>query len=73
MQSCPTTEFEVLYRFRFPERPGALKKFMSLLDPEWNISLFHYRNNGADYGRVLVGLQVRPQQRERYLYLNMHS
>ncbi|KAI9105315.1 tryptophan synthase beta subunit-like PLP-dependent enzyme [Phlyctochytrium arcticum] len=56
---------EVLYRFRFPERPGALKKFMRLLEDEWNVSLFHYRNNGADIGRVLAGLQVPLDQRDR--------
>ncbi len=49
---------ERLLRFEFPERPGALLKFLSLLRPGWNISLFHYRNQGADYGRILVGLQV---------------
>ncbi len=49
---------ERLLRFVFPERPGALMKFLSLLRPSWNISLFHYRNQGADYGRILVGLQV---------------
>ena len=49
---------ERLLRFVFPERPGALMKFLSLLRPNWNISLFHYRNQGADYGRILVGLQV---------------
>ncbi|WP_431275342.1 threonine ammonia-lyase, biosynthetic [Variovorax ureilyticus] len=49
---------ERLLRFEFPERPGALLKFLSLLRPNWNISLFHYRNQGADYGRILVGLQV---------------
>lgn len=49
---------ERLLRFVFPERPGALMKFLSLLRPGWNISLFHYRNQGADYGRILVGLQV---------------
>ncbi|CAN5578812.1 threonine ammonia-lyase, biosynthetic [soil metagenome] len=53
-------EHEVLYRFLFPERPGALGRFLSSLHPDWNISLFHYRNQGADYGRVLVGLQVPP-------------
>jgi threonine dehydratase len=45
-------------RFVFPERPGALLKFLNLMRPGWNISLFHYRNQGADYGRILVGLQV---------------
>jgi threonine dehydratase len=49
---------ERLLRFVFPERPGALLKFLHLLQPNWNISLFHYRNQGADYGRILVGLQV---------------
>ncbi len=49
---------ERLFRFEFPERPGALLKFLSQLGARWNISLFHYRNHGADYGRVLVGIQV---------------
>jgi threonine dehydratase len=49
---------ERLLRFVFPERPGALLKFLSLMRPGWNISLFHYRNQGADYGRILIGLQV---------------
>ncbi|QKO22874.1 threonine ammonia-lyase, biosynthetic [Rhodoferax sp. BAB1] len=49
---------ERLLRFVFPERPGALMKFLNLMRPNWNISLFHYRNQGADYGRILVGLQV---------------
>ena len=47
-----------MYSFAFPERPGALMRFLTQMDPEWNISLFHYRNHGADYGRILVGLQV---------------
>ncbi|HEX7054722.1 MAG TPA: threonine ammonia-lyase, biosynthetic [Burkholderiales bacterium] len=49
---------ELIYRFEFPERPGALMKFLSNMRSDWNISLFHYRNHGADYGRVLVGIQV---------------
>jgi len=49
---------ERLYRFQFPERPGALARFLDALNPNWNISLFHYRNQGADYGRILVGIQV---------------
>ncbi len=49
---------ERLYRFEFPERPGALLKFLNAMAPQWNISLFHYRNNGADFGRILVGMQV---------------
>ena len=51
-------ENEVIYRFEFPERPGALLSFLKKVKTEWNISLFHYRNHGADYGRVLIGLQV---------------
>ena len=51
-------QHERLLRFVFPERPGALLKFLSLMRPSWNISLFHYRNQGADYGRILVGIQV---------------
>lgn len=49
---------EILFRFEFPERPGALMNFLNSMSLNWNISLFHYRNHGADYGRVLVGLQV---------------
>lgn len=54
---------EVLFRFEFPERPGALLEFLAKLGGRWNISLFHYRNHGAAYGRVLVGLQVPAQDR----------
>ena len=49
---------ERLYRFEFPERPGALLKFLAAVGSQWNISLFHYRNHGSDYGRVLAGIQV---------------
>jgi threonine dehydratase len=49
---------ELLYRFEFPERPGALMRFLSSMRTDWNISLFHYRNHGSDTGRVLVGMQV---------------
>jgi threonine dehydratase len=49
---------ELLYRFEFPERPGALLNFLTHMGRGWNISLFHYRNHGADYGRVLVGMEV---------------
>jgi threonine dehydratase len=49
---------ERLFRFVFPERPGALMRFLSSMHPGWNISLFHYRNQGADHGRILVGIQV---------------
>ncbi len=53
---------ELLYRFEFPERPGALLRFLSQMSPNWNISLFHYRNEGADFGRILVGIQVPPAE-----------
>ncbi len=61
---------EVVYRFEFPERPGALMKFLNKLGGRWNISMFHYRNHGAAYGRVLVGMQVPLEdhgQVEQYL------
>src|SRR2546423_1170103 len=54
---------ELLYRFEFPERPGALMNFLTRMGSDWNISLFHYRNHGADVGRVLVGLQVPERSR----------
>ena len=55
---APQADNEVLYRFIFPERPGALMNFLTKLRSDWNISLFHYRNHGSDFGRVLVGMQV---------------
>jgi len=55
---APFAKNELLYRFEFPERPGALMRFLGAMRGGWNISLFHYRNQGADYGRVLVGMQV---------------
>ena len=58
---APHIEHELLYRFEFPERPGALLGFLNGLSHTWNISLFHYRNHGTDYGRVLIGIQVPPQ------------
>ncbi len=57
---------EVLYRFQFPERPGALLKFLTSMGKRWNISLFHYRNHGADYGRVLAGIQVPVESRKEF-------
>ena len=57
---------ERLMRFTFPERPGALLKFLSLMQPTWNISLFHYRNQGADYGRILVGMQVPSEDKAAF-------
>jgi threonine dehydratase len=58
---------ELLYRFEFPERPGALLKFLQAVGGRWNISLFHYRNHGSDYGRVLAGIQVPSAQRPDFL------
>ena len=58
---------EVVYTFEFPERPGALIGFLSVIAGRWNISLFHYRNHGADHGRVLAGFQVPPAEREAFL------
>ena len=60
---APQVDNELIYRFTFPERPGALMNFLSNLHSDWNISLFHYRNHGADFGRVLVGMQVPPGDR----------
>ena len=57
---------ERLYRFVFPERPGALMRFLSSMHPGWNISLFHYRNQGADHGRILVGIQVPRSDKARF-------
>ena len=62
----PLAQEERLLRFVFPERPGALFKFLSLMAPTWNISLFHYRNQGADYGRILVGMQVPPKDSKKF-------
>ena len=62
----PQAKNEMLYRFEFPERPGALMHFLDSMSQGWNISLFHYRNHGADYGRVLVGMQVPPQEKPAF-------
>ena len=59
---APQVENEVVFRFEFPERPGALMQFLESMGHNWNISLVHYRNHGTDYGRVLVGIQVPPQE-----------
>ncbi len=63
----PGIRDEILYRFQFPERPGALLKFLTGMAHGWNISLFHYRNHGSDYGRVLVGIQVPEGERPRFV------
>jgi len=60
-------ENERLYRFEFPERPGALLRFLQAIGSRWNISLFHYRNHGSDYGRVLAGIQVPPSERDEFV------
>jgi threonine dehydratase len=68
---APQAEHEVLFRFEFPERPGALRNFLNAMQHDWNISLFHYRNHGADFGRVLVGMQVPPHELNLfYAFLN---
>ncbi len=59
-------ENERLFRFTFPERPGALLQFLSCIGKNWNISMFHYRNHGAAYGRVLAGIQVPPEKRSEF-------
>lgn len=61
---APAGDDEVIFRFEFPERPGALMKFLQTLGQRWNISLFHYRNHGAAYGRVMVGFQVAKGERK---------
>ena len=63
---APQVADEVVYRFEFPERPGALMRFLDAMRHDWNISLFHYRNHGADYGRVLVGMQVPQAEMEEF-------
>jgi threonine dehydratase len=63
---APQVEHEVVFRFEFPERPGALMQFLENMGHDWNISLFHYRNHGTDYGRVLVGIQVPPQEHAEF-------
>jgi threonine dehydratase len=61
---APEVKDEIMFRFEFPERPGALMLFLNSMSHSWNISLFHYRNHGADYGRVLVGMQVPHQDKK---------
>ena len=63
---APQAKHEVVYRFEFPEKPGALMKFLESMGHDWNISLFHYRNHGADFGRVLVGMQVPPNEQAEF-------
>jgi threonine dehydratase len=63
---APELRDEVLFRCEFPERPGGLAKFLDAMGAEWSFTLFHYRNHGADYGRVLAGMQVPPEDRGRF-------
>ncbi len=63
---APDARDEILFRFEFPERPGALMQFLGSMNHNWNISLFHYRNHGADYGRVLVGMQVPDHDKQAF-------
>ena len=68
---APEAKDEIMFRFEFPERPGALMNFLNSMSHNWNISLFHYRNHGADYGRVLVGMQVpRTDKKELKTFLD---
>ena len=63
---APSVKNELLYRFEFPERPGALMNFLNSMGHGWNITLFHYRNHGADFGRALVGMQVPPRDKSAF-------
>ncbi len=68
---APQAENEKVFRFEFPEKPGALMKFLDTMGHDWNISLFHYRNHGADFGRVLAGMQVPPEDMAEFeVFLN---
>ena len=64
---APGVENEQVYRFIFPEKPGALLNFLTKMGENWNISMFHYRNHGADFGRVLIGIQVPPDENSDFL------
>ena len=71
LKKVRTIEFDAirsprLYRFEFPERPGALLRFLTRMGERWNISLFHYRNHGAAYGRVLLGAQVKEDEIDEF-------
>jgi threonine dehydratase len=59
-------QHERLFRFEFPERPGALLRFLEAIGARWNISLFHYRNHGSDHGRVLAGVQVPQAEADEF-------
>ncbi len=63
---APLADNEQVFRFIFPERPGALLNFLTQMGQNWNISMFHYRNHGADFGRVLIGIQVPPEENDDF-------
>ena len=63
---APNATNELVYRFEFPERPGALLEFLEKIGHSWNISMFHYRNHGTDFGRVLCGIQVPPEEMPQF-------
>ena len=63
---APNATNETVYRFEFPERPGALLEFLQKMGESWNISMFHYRNHGTDFGRVLCGIQVPPEEMDEF-------
>lgn len=63
---APQAKHEMVFRFEFPEKPGALMNFLETMGHDWNISLFHYRNHGADFGRVLIGMQVPPEEFDEF-------
>ena len=56
---------EMIFRFIFPEKPGELLNFLNAVGSSWNISLFHYRNHGSDFGRVLIGIQSDPEELDK--------
>ena len=64
--SAPNVSDEKVYRFEFPERPGALLEFLEKMGSSWNISMFHYRNHGTDFGRVLCGIQIPPDEMTQF-------
>ena len=64
---APKADNEQVFRFIFPEKPGALLNFLTKMGENWNISMFHYRNHGADFGRVLIGIQVPPEENDDFL------
>ena len=65
--SSNSSSNEQVFRFSFPEKPGELLTFLNAIGSKWNISLFHYRNHGADFGRVLIGLQIEEAQVSKLL------